>query len=425
MNVISDSKTFRGLLIFFFAFGLVFPTVRVLLIGNTTSTSFFQYCVSAIPEFIVLLMTVYTGWRLVNEGNKIQLTTIDWVVLAFVASNVMLGFFLAQNIKLSLYGFRMSYLPMVFYFLIRFYDLENDVLEKTLYFIFLPVVFLSAIGLILYFFMPELMIQMILRAGGHVGEYFITRMTSLLWTPVVFGTFTIAAFLYFFYKAIDNDRWSNYLFMAILWSGTVLSVSRGAVISLFFGLLVFSFFFFRIKIITKTVLVMAAVIVLFANFLNQPSEFFKWFLGSSVQTVSLQKGVTRVELWKFGFRNLKQHPFGHGLGMTGHVGVRFMNAQAAHVDIFSTDGWFLKLANETGLWGLFSYMALSLTFMICFAKRIRQNKNLLLFFLLLFFVVFNIQNIGSNVLDFYLFSYLFWLLMGVAVNQYYKVELER
>jgi len=171
---------------------------------------------------------------------------------------------------------------------------------------------------------------------------------------------------------------------------------------------------------------MAAVIFVFTNLINQPSEFFKWFWGSSVQTVSLEKGVTRVEMWKSGFENLKEHPFGRGLGMTGHIGTRFKNSETQKVDIFSTDGWFLKLANETGLWGLFSYMVLTLAYIAVVIKRIIKKKDLLLFFLLLFFIVFNIQNIGSNVLDFYLFSYLFWLLMGVAVNQYYKkVELER
>jgi O-Antigen ligase len=420
MNVISDSKTFRRLLIFFFAFGLIFPTLRVLLMGNATSTNIFQYLIASVPELIVLTLTIHTCVLLFRAENKMQLKKLDWMVLGFITSNVILGFILAQNIKLSLYGFRMTYLPMLFYFLIRLYDIRDDALRKMLFNIFLTLVFFTVAGHILYFFIPDIMVEMILKSGGEVTEYFIMRMTSLLWTPVVFGTFTIAGFLYFFYRALKDDRWTDYFFMAILWSGTVLSISRGAVISLLFGLIIFSCYYFKRRVIIKTFVMMTAVLILISNLFESPSESLKWFWKSSIETASLKKDITRVELWKMGYKNLKQHPFGRGLGMSGHIGTRFMNIETKDADIYSTDGWYLKLGNETGVWGLLSYLALSITFVVALFKQAKRSKDVFLFFLLVFFIAFNTQNMVSNVLDFYLFSYLFWLLMGIAVNQYYK-----
>lgn len=422
MNIISETKLFSKTLIFFFAFGFIFPTFRVLLIGHETSASIFEYFISSLPELIAFVIAAYTTQQLLKSKEKIRFTILDWIILAFIVSNVLFGFILAKNLKLSLYGFRMSYFPMIFYFIVRFYDFKDDAIKKTLHLIFLPVVVLAIAGHVLYFGMPDVMIEMISKSGGRVNEYFIIRMTSLCWTPVLFGTFVTSGFLYFYYRAIEHDKWINYLFMAFLWSGAVLSVARGAIVALIIGFILLSFISFRLKPFIKTFAVMAVVLVILAFYINSPSEFVKWFWGSSVETVELKKGVTRVDWWTHAFENFRVRPLGHGLGMAGHVGARFLASSTEDPSVFSTDGWFLKVANETGIWGLLSYLIISITYFICFVKKIRKNKNLLMVFLIVFFIVFNIQNLVSNTFDFPIFSYLFWLMIGIAVNLYYKTE---
>ena len=75
----------------------------------------------------------------------------------------------------------------------------------------------------------------------------------------------------------------------------------------------------------------------------------------------------------------------------------------------------MKLANETGVWGLFSYFFFTIFIFYNSIKYIRYYGVDFFTFLFVFFIVFNIQNLVSNVLDFYLFSYLFWFFIGMMV----------
>ena len=423
MNIVSDTKLFSKTLIFYFAFGFLFPSLRVLLIGHETAVGIVQYFVASLPELLLLSIIIHTGIQAIKSAERFKLNLFDWIILGFAGSNVLLGFFLAGNLKLSLYAFRMSYLPFVFYFLIRLYNFKEDDLKKTIYYIFISTASLVLIGHIMYFLMPNLMIEMIVKFGGMVTSYFIVRMTSILWTPVVFGTFAASGFLYFYYHTIENDKWSNYILMALMWSGLLLSVSRGAIIALLIGLIVFSCISFRLKPVIKTLGIMTLVFIALGYYINTPAEFAQWIWSSSMDTLHLKKGLTRVELWAKAFDDFKERPFGYGLGMAGHVAARFLSSSQENTDVYSTDGWFLKLANETGIWGLLSYLILAGTYFIMTVKKIKQSKNILLTFLLVFFIAFNIQSMVSNTLDFYLFSNLFWLMMGIGINQYYKPEL--
>src|SRR5471030_1199516 len=100
MNIVSETKLFSKTLILFFAFGFIFPTFRVLLIGHETSASLFQYFISALPELFVLAIICYTVIQLLRSKERIKLRSFDWIILSFIASNVILGFILSGNPKL-------------------------------------------------------------------------------------------------------------------------------------------------------------------------------------------------------------------------------------------------------------------------------------------------------------------------------------
>jgi O-antigen ligase len=110
-----------------------------------------------------------------------------------------------------------------------------------------------------------------------------------------------------------------------------------------------------------------------------------------------------------------------GIGKAGHVAARFLNENTSNASVYSTDGWFLKTLIETGIWGLLSYLIFACTFFILLIKNIvRDRKNRILVFLLTVFIAINLQNMVSNVLDFYLFSYLYWGLIGLTANIIYN-----
>ena len=102
---------------------------------------------------------------------------------------------------------------------------------------------------------------------------------------------------------------------------------------------------------------MLAIIVLWL--INQQIyDVFFFIASSTAETIMIKKGLSRVDLWLGAFNDFINNPMGYGLGKAGHVAVRFFGKLSNEAATYSTDGWYLKLANETGIWGLFSYFTL-------------------------------------------------------------------
>lgn len=427
-----NSKTLLNSIFSFFVFGSLFITLRVLLIGSDTSHSFFEYSISALPEIFVLLIVFYLVVYIKKNNLRVNFNYFDWVVVVYLISNVIIGVILAKDLKLSIYGIRMTYLPMIFYFIASINTSEINEIEKYVDKIFKWFFVVGVFGLVLYFVFYDTMISMLLKTSGaksinEVAQYFIVRMTSILWTPVVFGTFMATTFLYFYYRTLLNNTWYNYLFQGILISCVLLSVSRGPIIISILGTIILFIFNRKLKVLLYSTLLSMIVFLSVSSYISKcykapPSVFIKWIVTSTTETIELKKGVTRVDLWISAADNLWENMLGAGLGKSGHVAARFSDPSLNHittvtsgVSVTSTDGWYLKLANETGMWGLFSYFILSGTLFIVSIKYMIKNSFGLYSFLFTLFVIVNIENITSNVLDFYLFSYLYWFLLGVMI----------
>ncbi len=426
-----NSKIIHNSLFTFFVFGSLFITFRVLLIGSNTSHSLIEYCISVLPEIFVLLIVVYFLFFIKKNNLPVKLNYFDWMVIVYIISNVFIGIIIAKDLKLSIYGFRMTYLPMIFYFIASLNNAEINETEKLVDKIFNWFFIVAVIGLVLYFGFYDAMITMLLKTSGvkstnELAQYFIIRMTSIFWTPVVFGTFMATTFLYFFYKTLSNSTWLNYLFQMVLVSCILLSVSRGPMTVSIIGVLLLFVFFKNWKVLFISSILSIFVFIGVSSYISKsykapPSVFIKWIFTSTTETVELKKGVTRVDLWIDAADNLWYNMLGEGLGKAGHVGARFAdhsthhNSNESEVSTTSTDGWYLKLANETGMWGLFSYFILAGTLFIVSIKYMLKNGFGFYSFLFTIFIIVNIQNIASNVLDFYLFSNLYWFLVGLMI----------
>ena len=116
------------------------------------------------------------------------------------------------------------------------------------------------------------------------------------------------------------------------------------------------------------------------------------------------------------FEDFTDKPMGHGLGKAGHVARRFFKEGDKSASIHSTDGWYVKVACETGVWGFLSFAIISFIYFIQSIKYLRKNKGSIYLFFFLIFIFVAIQNIGSNVLDFYIFANLYWMLLGFSQN---------
>ena len=412
MLKLNDIKYYR-LIISFVIFCSLFITLRLLALGSAGSETVPQFIISTLPELFACIILTLLYFRRPSKFRLGNLILVDKIFLGFILLNILIGSIVSADLKMIIYGIRMTYFPMLFYFVLRFES--RDFIYKTIHQIFVVLSFVGLAGLIIYFLFYDVMINMILMTGGEVGEYFITRMTSIFWTPVVFSTCMSAGFIYFLWKYLIKGENISLVHIAITWSCLLFSVSRGSLVVVVIGFIILSIFCFEWRRFLVSFLLMAILFLMVALYIGSPIEYVKWIISSTTETVSLKEGVSRVDLWIHAFENFKNHPLGYGIGKAGHVAARFYAQNTSEADVFSTDGWFLKLANETGIIGLISYFSLCLTIFIEFlrTKFYKQPELILLF---TFFVIYNIQNLVSNVLDFYLFAFLFWILIGVFAN---------
>ena len=407
---------FQTVLLLFFVFGSLFPTFRILLIGSQTSKNILEYFISALFDLSAIVIIAYSFIHIFKNRLFNQFTYFDWIVVIFILSNTVLGTILSQDFKLSIYGFRMTYLPAFFYFVLRFNNFKFNLIEILFSKIYQWFFIVAIIGLVLYFGFYSTMIDMIYRSGGIVNNYFITRMTSVFWSPVLFASFMTVSFLYFYYRITFVFNGRNYILLSIFWLCILLSVSRGALIILFFGLLILTALSGKWKTLGSLFVIMVFLFFCISFYIASPLEFITWIIKSSSDTINLERGVTRVDLWIKAFADFKERPLGFGLGKAGHVATRFFGKHSTLASVSSTDGWYLKIVGETGLWGLATYLTLAITFITGSIKFIKTKTYGLFHFLFVLFIVVNIQCIVSNVIDFYLLSYLFWLSLGLVEN---------
>ena len=146
-----------------------------------------------------------------------------------------------------------------------------------------------------------------------------------------------------------------------------------------------------------------------------------WVFRSTLKTAEIDSSLARVQLWKRSINDIKARPLGYGFGNAGHIAAQVYGRKYDSKDIanHSTDGWFIKIATESGIPGLISALALLFvsTFAI-FKNRAATLKGTYLFICGVFILV-NIQNIGSNVLDYFCFAPVYWIvlfLITVKIN---------
>jgi hypothetical protein len=401
----------------FFIFQTLFISLRTIIIGSEASNSMFDFLISSLPDIFALYIIIAVLFKNKEKLRYSFLTLYDKLILLYIITNVTLGTYLAHYLTISIYAIRMTYYPMLFYFVARIgfnsKEENSDHCAKYLvnwYFI------VAIIGLIIYFFFPALDKFMTLKATGVEAVYYIKRIGSLYWSPVIFGAFATFGGIYTYLKITEKETIPRYIIFAVFWCCIFLTVSRGANITFYLGWIILTLFFKKYRCFLKTLIV---IIFVFFTLWIYDHEMYKvlFFIGdSTVSTLTLTDEYSRVDLWRSALGDFFRNPMGYGLGKAGHIAVRFFGRFSNEAAVFSTDGWYLKLANETGIWGLFSYAVIFLTFFISSIKFLKKNKNTFFTFIFVFFIMIAAQNFVSNILDFYSFSCLYWLLIGLSQN---------
>lgn len=426
----SDGLFSKAIVSFFLVCSL-FISLRAILIEGRYSSSMGEYVFSAIPEILELILAVWMMSLFFRNRKEIRMQRFDYLIIGYMLLNIVLGCILSADVKLSLYGFRQTYLPMFFYFFARVgLNSNTEVQSKVLERINTWFAIVGVAGLLLYFLFPGFSSFMIIRAGGVINYYYILRMGSIFWTPVVFSAFMCAFGLYNFILFLRNGGIKTHVILLVFEVCLFLSVSRGGIISYLIGVVILTIAYKQYKKSLLNIGVLTVILVFIFGILLKDHFKTVGFIFHSTKDLLGQSfkqnehsGINRLQLWINSLSIFVAHPMGLGLGRAGHVAVRFAKEYKENISVYSTDGWYLKLANETGVIGLVSYAVIFwMSFKMLYKTRVKGNEPM--FFWILFVAVAT-QNIVSNVLDFYLFAQFYWLVIGLAVNysqKYHAVE---
>jgi O-antigen ligase len=126
--------------------------------------------------------------------------------------------------------------------------------------------------------------------------------------------------------------------------------------------------------------------------------------------VSLSENVSRVQLWKDTWRDLKENPMGYGLGKSGWIAHEHLKNSDIKSAYNATDGWYLKTANELGILGILLFLIFFIWAVMRFHQLAFDKDHSILFMI---FLLASIINGVSNVLDYFLFNVIFWITIGL------------
>jgi hypothetical protein len=123
---IKSKQIVENSILYYFSFLLLFLSIRILLITGESSSTIIQTLFSILPEFLLGLITVIVIRKIIKEPIKLKLSLFDKLFMGFIISNIVLGMFLSKQLNVSIYALRLTYLPMIFYFIARFGVIKTE-----------------------------------------------------------------------------------------------------------------------------------------------------------------------------------------------------------------------------------------------------------------------------------------------------------
>jgi len=412
-----------ALIVSVFALSSVYPTLRILVLGGKPISGLPNTIFAFFPDLLFLVTFGYALFLFFTKREfRFQWQGFDTVVSLYLVFNLVYGYVLSNNTTLALLSVRITYLPVALYFVARLLNAQAVTLNKRLlHSVFLLYAGIALLGLLIYFVFPSVQAKLISVSGYESPRYFIIRMCSLYLTPILFAFVMAFSAIYFYLRSLKNISVGDSICFLMLWTCLVLTVSRGAIMSFGLAFVIISLIYKNYKTSLVLGMGMSLIILSVSFYATRNLDFLQWMFYSSSKTVNMDKDLARVNRWQTTFDDFKKQPWGYGLGNSGAVAfTHLINKKDAKAAVYSTDGWYLKMACENGVLGLLSYLLLAGSFLRQVIKKIRTNSDELALLALGVFIIVSIQSIFSNSLDFHPEISLFWLIAGLAMNTYTK-----
>lgn len=416
----------------------IYPSIRLLIMGHRTSATLTEQLFSLLPEFFTLTFAIIafllTASRPVSilKQKTFNLFWPDIVVGLYVLLLIALGSIHIFDTIAFFHEIRLAFFPVIFYLVFRI--LTSNEIKQLLYILMWWLFGLSLVANLLYLLSQDVFLKIYVFFDIPTWEYIILRLSFLIWSPVVFGSLMsmgLLLSLFFVQKPL-----TRILLLMFFSTSLTLTMSRGAILSIMMALIFIAFVSKKLRITSLTYLGIFIVIFFLLSFvLTQSLDLPTWTFSSSKQLVQGSSRETRDVSYsqiihdvhhsiiypnENTFFTREKILFGSGFGTAGHVGLRYHEKHRLYLYKATMDGYYLKIYVETGLIGLVIFFLCMGYLFIWFMRLFLREKNLsyLLPAVLLFYTL--AQNLVSNTMDFYFYSYLFWAILGSFKTNSYE-----
>jgi len=415
----------KWLIVSFIVWGIIYPVARIEIIKRTGIPSPLLgswYDVLTFATFVLTLLS-----------NKVRLNA-DVVTIA-VLGILLLGLVSALNtlvsggsLTLVLYGARMTYWPVVYYFVGRWLPFSYRDIWRFQWILVIVLGASALVGFLLSYVFREYWIKMVIlnaesrewalyaiaRAGG-------LRMTGTLMDPILFGTLC-AYGVVFSTSLMGRIRCQRQLLIVTVMAylcllGMLFSLTRGAWVALLLSMISVLTLLRNPRLwfnVFISAIVMGCIMIMISNHLDKELIVKTW------QQILEAKSIQREDMWEGVIHAVSKRPIGYGLGTVGHIGERFQNELPYFAPLI-TDGWYLKVLAEGGFPLLISFVFFQVAFLVRMFWLIRRTRDETLPFRVAVFSVFVgacVHSIVSNLWDLFMVAHLLWLIVGLGTRPY-------
>ncbi|WP_300705004.1 O-antigen ligase family protein [Bacteroides sp.] len=319
------------------------------------------------------------------------------------------SYFLQNHIIILIYGISYLVLPQLLFFNLG-RCIDNHKLYKSVQFILYCNAFLIGMGIIFSMFQPSFYLSFVERALPSQYEVYGTspRLVSYLGDSMSIGVICSSSFILSISLLSGKKRCILALIFCI---GCIMSMQRGAWISMTASTLLYVFVFSKIKIFSfkinrRVAFVLSAVLITAIYLIYKiQTSWSDEFLFFDILTRRFDRiggaASERTNQW-ISIIDAAMHNWGGlGIGTMSHKGVNF------GFPITCPDGNYFRILGDIGFIGLLCFLFLNFLALLHLYK-LRQWS------VLCVIIIYLMQAIGTNVFDLFYSSFIYWFFIGVS-----------
>lgn len=319
------------------------------------------------------------------------------------------GTFLQNHISLLLYGISYILLPQLLFFNLGRNMLNYKIINSLKALLVCNLVLVS-VGIYFYIARPQIYLSFVERAlADQFAVYgYAPRLVSYLGDSMSIGIICSTSTVLSLFILTNKTR---LIFTTIFAVGCIMSMQRGAWISMSLGIIFYIFMTNKINLkkfrINKTLFIVllisiTAIVYLIIKIQHEWASEFEFFdiitrrfnkIGGAADERSAQ--------WFGVIQSATKNLFGSGLGTLSHKGVDF------GFPLVCPDGNYMRILGDTGFIGLILFLLLN----ILSLKNTYKKKEWPIFVII---IIYMIQAIGTNVFDLFYSSFIYWYVLGLS-----------